>query len=251
MDFPKYFGVGVARRVGKCVVTCVSLGGIDGFCRVNRAQVATGSGVDFSVGRKRFIIVLNPDKTKGSAILGVLKKVSSTSRKRVDVSKISVSRFASGTLAACEQESINFIFRFCGLIPGLATGRGIRLTSRVSPRTHSTTRIVQRMNLNRHVSGFPTRLSKNRRRHITVTHTLTGRPGLLLYSRPAKTLSCRANGRILGLLRSAYLSAKAAIVIVARGRTVTTVTGHVVRVGGTGMETVRRGPGPGPMSRVR
>lgn len=196
-------------------------------------------------------MVIKPDNTNGAAILGVLNKVSATADKGLCMSKGSVATCGSGRLAKCHESSVKFIFRFCGLIPGLATLRGIRLTLRVDGSPLSTRTILRRINLKRQGGGFPTRLSNNRRRQISVTETLTGGPGLLLYSRPANTLSCGAKGSVLGLLRGVYERGKVAIVVVARGRTLTPVTSQLVRVGGKRMTEVRSGRGPASVSRVR
>lgn len=62
-------------------------------------------------------------------------------------------------LALSVTRHLNFIFRFCGLITSLATGRGIRLTSRVVGSTRRPARTLVSIKLRSHVGGFPTRLS--------------------------------------------------------------------------------------------
>lgn len=222
-----------------------------GACGVNRIRVGTISRVNFNVSGNRFIMVMNPDKTKGAAVLGVLNKVSATASNAVCISGMSVAGFGRGRLAGCHHSSINFMFRFCGLINGLATVRGMRLTLRVSGGPLDTGSILGSIKLNGELSGFPTRLSNNRRREISVTQTLTGGPGLLLYSRPANTLSCVANGSVLGLLRSAYHRGKIAIVMVARGSTLTPVTSGMVGIGGNEISGLLLGRRPAPIRCVR
>lgn len=226
-------------------------GGICGECGANRVIVGTISNVSFGIRRNRFTVMINTSNTNGAAILGVLNKVSDYSRNRVVINKGSVDGFGSGRLVRCEQRSVNFIFRFCGLIRGLATGRGIRLTTRVYVGPLSDRATLRDINLLRETGGFPTRLSNNRRREISVTETLTGEPGLLLYSRPANTLSCGANERVLGLLRRAYHGSGVAIILVARGKTVAPVTSRVVEVGDKGVIRSVCGRGPGGIRRVR
>lgn len=196
-------------------------------------------------------IVLKRSNTNGAATLGVLNNVSATAANHMIINKHSVANLQGGKLIACQHGSVNFIFRFCGLIPGLATLRGIRLTSRVYPSRFSPIRALCGIKLKRHVKGFPTRLSNNRRRHMSVTHTVTGGPGLLLYSRPANTLSCRANGRMLRLLRSVYRARNVAIVVVARGSTLTPVTRGIVHFHSNGIADRRIGTAPQPVTSVR
>lgn len=72
------------------------------------------------------------------------------------------------------------------------------------------------MNVVRGVSGVPRRLSNKRRRHITVTHTLLGGPGVVVTSRPAKGLSPRATDGVIKLLGS-VAGRNATMIVAARG----------------------------------
>lgn len=233
------------------VVTCVRFSHIIGRCPSKHAAVHTLSRTDFATSQNRLAIVLKRSNTNGAATLGVLNNVSATASKHIIINNHSVAKLHGHSLVTCQQVSVKFIFRFCGLIPGLATLRGIRLTSRVYPSRFSPTSALRGINLNSQLDGFPTRLSNNRRRHISVTHTVTGGPGLLLYSRPANTLSCRANGRILRLLRSVYHSRGVAILVVARGSTLTPVTRGIIHFHSNGIINRSIGPTPAPVTSVR
>lgn len=234
----------------KKFVTRVRFGGIAGRCFANARVVGTLSSTDFGIGSNRFAIVLNPDNTNGSALLGLVNKVRRTAGNRVVIGNGGVTTCGSGGLAGCETASINFIFRFCGLVPALATLRGISLIHRVYPGTATTRTTLRDINLGRRECRFPDRLSNNRRREISVTHTIYGGPRILLYSRPANTLSDRANIRVLALLRGLDERGNGAIVVIARGSTLTRTTSGIVEIGGNGVGSVALGRGPGTIYRI-
>lgn len=101
--------------------------------------------------------------------------------------------------------------------------------------------------LRRRGSGLPTRLSKKRRRHTTVTITLTGGPSVLLTSRPAKTISAEATSAVCRLFRGLGGRLNVAVVVIARSVTLTNHMSHAILVSSKGMDA--RGLGGRPTVR--
>lgn len=222
-----------------------------GACCVNRITIRTLQTISLGLCRKRFIILLKPSNDNGSALLGVLNKLSIPSDKTMCFGRRGLATKNSHLLAQFQHRSVNFVFRFCGLVPDLATQRGITLIASVTPRPLQPRITLRLINLNSHLSRFPSRLSNKRRRQITVTHTVTGQPRILFYSRPAKTLSFDAKGQILRILTGIGRRVNAAIIIVARGTKVKTVNSHVVAVHSNRVRDVITGTQQTAPSRLR
>lgn len=173
-------------------------------------------------------ILLNPSNSNGSALLGVVNNVRATRRNDVSVGNSAVRGVGRGRLSLCEEGRLNCIFRSCGLVPGLAMERGVRINTCLDSGPLGISSLVGALKLCRREGGVPGRLSNNRRREASVNETVIGGPSLLLYSRPANTLSCGASGRVLGLVRSMGGGCNGAIVLIARGSTVGGVTSEIV-----------------------
>lgn len=248
------------------IVRLVSIHGICGVCGPNRGRMGTLSNISVAVSRNRFITVVNRSNSNGSALVGVLNLLSAPARNRCCVGNGLISSLASSRVDSVHGGRVNFVFRNFGLVSSLSTLRGIRLPlichniphtreSRLSGTT------LRGINLNNHVRRLPTTLSNNRRRHITITHTVTTTPPIVLTSRPANGLSAHSAGSIVRVLRGLG-SRNEAIVIVARSGRVTRRTRHIVEVESNGIirscvgPNFRRGcnhttgcSGGGPVSR--
>lgn len=223
-------GVGSVLARGEKQAVFLSLAGVGGSFKRNSDHMRILGNVSLSVRGKRFYILLKPSKSKGSALLGVVKNVSHTSDKRVAVRNRLVRGVAIGHLDRCQEGRLKCIFRVCGLVPGLAIHRGVRINTCLDSRTLSMSRLLSALNLSTRRGGLPGRLSNNRRRHATVNETVIGGPSVLLYSRPANTLSCGASGRVLGLVRAIGRGCNGAIMVMARGSTVGSVTSRIIQV---------------------
>lgn len=202
--------------------------------------------LSLSVRSNRFLALLNPSNYKGAALLHVLTKLSAPAGKGVVLSKRSVAG-----LPPCGQ-SIGVMFRGCTLFPRVATRRGVNFNLHVGNingrRTTGHARgllgLVQLRSLH---DQCPSRVSKKRRRHITITHTLMGGPGVLLLSRPLNTLSCRLHGALRVRLGSLRRRLNLAFMFIARSRRRTlAVDSHVIVVSG---KRVRRSSSPGAVCR--
>lgn len=116
---------------------------------------------------------------------------------------------------------VNVIFRRFGLFGGGAVLRGVALTpirrGLVAGRRtgRGTLGLLTEINLSSGTSSCPDDLSNNRGRETTVIHSLTVGPGIVLFSRPASTLSPRVINRMLRIVHS-LTSRKVAVVIIAR-----------------------------------
>lgn len=103
---------------------------------------------------------------------------------------------------------------------GIPGGRTVRTT------VHT----LRGIKLDSQLTCCPSRLSKNRRRQINVTHTLTIGPSIVLFSRPASTLSPRLINRILRIVHGLTRRNAAVIVIARRVAFTGRITGHIVFV---------------------
>lgn len=214
------------------------MGGLYGACNGNSAVMGTLSGISFSIRGKRFVTVINPSNSNGSALLRVLNNISIPASKGMVVSGASVSRLGRATLTVFHHHRVNLICRFCGLVPVLAIRRGLALPLLLSnggPSTGAINGLIGRLNLRRELRRLPGRLSNNRRREISVNETLVGGPTLLLTSRPANGLSDRGDHRVVSLLHHFGGRDGRAIVVVARSRQVTLSTSEIVTVRSNGV----------------
>ncbi len=231
------------------------LRGIGHCFRINDRAIGTLHNISFGVCRNRFIAVRNSSNSNGSALLGRLNYLSAPASNRCLLSNAPIERVSGGGQTRLEGEGVNFIFRGCGLLPGAATIRGIRLPllcgSGCSSGTHHRTTVstLGTMNLNSEVCRGDGRVDNNRVRHITVTETLIGSPTILLTSRTAKGLSAEASFRVLILFRR-LCHRKQAVVFIARGPRVTRCSSEGVFLRSNGVQQSAVGGSVGSTTRT-
>lgn len=200
--------VGV-RRDG----SVVRIGNISGF--FNRG--ATLSRIALGMGGNRFIAVLKPSKYNGAALLHLVTNFRATSRNRVGVSKGRVAR------APPRGHPMGAMFRGCTLFPRLGMCSGVTFKlglggvpgRAVRGGMGTTLGVIKVASCRCHSMSS---LSNKRRRHITVTHTVIGRPRILLLSRPLTTLSLGVHGSVRVRLGRVRGSLKVAFICIARSR---------------------------------
>lgn len=221
-----------------CFVRVLGIRGLAGACKDNRGLIRTISSISFSIRGNRFITVINTDNDNGSALLRLVNNISHPADKGVFISNGSVDGVGSSGLTMFHHERINVICRFCGLVPVLAIRRGVALPYSLSNENISERElrvVLSSFKLHTEEGRLPGRLSNNRRREASVTETLVGGPSLILTSRPANGLSSGSDRRIVDVLGVYGRDCKRAIVVVARGLSVTGRTSEVVAVDSNGV----------------
>lgn len=204
------------------------------------------SKVAASVYRKRMMTIVNPSNSNGSAFLESLGLLRIPANKRVLFRKASVA--SPGISVGERHRGVKVMFRRFGLFPRGAMGRGVVLTPMrlglvAGSRTSGgTSRLLTHMNLPSGTGTCPSVLSNKRGRHVTVTHSLTVGPSIVLFSRPASTLSPRVMNRILRLVGRLTRSNVAVIMIARRVKFTERITAEILFVSSNG---VRRRGAPG------
>ncbi len=183
--------------------------------------------------------MINGSNTNGAALLSLLSNLTSPDDNGVLFRSGSV-----GGMGGCgfEDHRVNIMFRDCGLVAGFATVRGIVLSVSVTNIGNvgggrQTVRLLRGINLSRSRTGQEILgLSNKRRRHITVTHTLSRSPSVVLTSRPANGLSNSARSRVVKVFRD-LARRNGYIVLIDRSPRMTSVYSMACRLGprtGTG-----------------
>lgn len=211
----------------------VRIGGLHGRCPILSRAIMTLRHIGLTVPRKRVYYVCNRSKSNGSALLGRLTNVRGPAGNNMHVANIPVDELSRQRLTRFERGRLNFIFRSCGLLPGLGTVRGITVPlvfQNIPGHGHRavTHTVLGQINLNGHVGRCPARVSNNRRRHINVTHTFIAHPRIMFTSRPANGLSSGAGARIVSVVYSFTHSFGRAVILIARSSGVTRCTSHVI-----------------------
>lgn len=205
--------------------------------------------IDFGTRGNRFILVLNPSNSKGDAFLAVTNVLRGPASNSILVGKAGAHGVPVGSGRGLHLGGVNFILRSRGLMPCLAISRRFRLMSGIGgARGLDRGRLrglLRSLRVSGLVSGCPGRLSKNRVRHTTVTHTLCTGPRVVLTSRPATTLSAPQIGRINGLLDGLTRHRGGTIVAMARSLQLLSRTSEICSLGskGLGREWVLGTPG--------
>lgn len=211
----------------------VALASLSGVCHAGRVRAMTLRGIGLAITHNRFLDVVKPSKYKGSALLGVVKLLSAPSANAVRVGNARARKVGSGRLTTFHGGALKFIFRSFRLVGSLGMLSGIRLPLLChhignDRHGHLTGRILRGIKLDRHVGRFPARLSNNRYRQMTMTHTVVNGPRVVLTSRPANGLSSGVKTRIVRLLRHLGGRSKHAVIVIARGRRRTGRASHAI-----------------------
>lgn len=164
---------------------------------------------------KGAVTLIKRDNDKGDAVLSLVPHCCSMRRNRILVSNVGIGSLTMRSL----HRLVNGMGRRTVLF-GTDFGSGVHFNgaSTASRSVTGTTGVTgtcrfvagSRRNFSAKVNSHNNELSKNRHRHIDVTHTVLGGPPVLVLSRTASTLSARDRHLIRSTLRG-LVGAHAAI----------------------------------------
>lgn len=218
-----------------CAGGLLRMHSLRGTCSGRNIPAGTLGKVAFSILDNRCLKVVKTDNSKGAALLGYVTAIVGPASKRVLLSKTGVDTFSNTGLTRCHKGEVNCLFRSFTLLSGLANERGVLLPLSVRGVSDSVTRgrlgsVTKFLKVASILSGFPTRVSNNRGRHMTTTHDLVSGPSVVLTSRPANTLSAGTTQLLVRGLRRIGRIRKHAVLVIARSPGTTDFYSHVLFV---------------------
>lgn len=178
-------------------------------------------GVSTAFRGKGADLVVKRDNSKGAMLVGYVIKLLAPRGKRILCSKhgfLTVKGGRGGRL----QHRVKVVFRdttlfsSVSILSGIVFPLGVFNASALHRRAGQTVFYLSHIGLARTGSGFPNRVDKNVRGHMTVTQTVTLGPRCLFYSRPGSKLSPGASLIVSSLVRSVAQRCGVAAVVGAR-----------------------------------
>lgn len=180
-------------------------------------KLDTLSSISFSVGQKRVFKLVNPGKTKGAAVFGLVASVFAPASNRVVFGRSGVGNLGPRLVAG---GNVYEAFRGVHLFPRVATRRGIVIKRRYQDGSKifddmfeagsrqgrrrevhdGTGRLLRFIKLKNFTSVISSDLTCNRREELRVTETLTDSPRLLLLSRPTTKVGRARADRLFRLV---------------------------------------------------
>lgn len=189
-------------------------------------------GVDFTIGKGEFVVILGPSGAGKSTLLNLLGGMDRVTSGDIYVGDEHISKYNDTSLTNYRAESVGFIFQFYNILPTLTVLENVELISDVVKNSKNAKQVLKEVGLERHYNKFPNQLSGGEQQRVSIARAIAKNPLLLLCDEPTGALDSKTGVEVLKLLKKQCdaNNGENTVIIVTHNALISEVADRVIRL---------------------
>ena len=159
-------------------------------------------GVDFSINKGEFVVILGPSGAGKSTLLNLLGGMDNATSGDIIIGEEKISKYNDEQLTKYRAENVGFIFQFYNILPTLTVLENVEIVQDIVKKPKSAKKILKEVGLGKHYNKFPNQLSGGEQQRVSIARAIAKDPLLLLCDEPTGALDSKTGVEVLKLLKS-------------------------------------------------
>jgi putative ABC transport system ATP-binding protein len=192
-------------------------------------------GVDFSVRRGEFVMLVGPSGSGKTTLLSILGCVLTPTSGALSLFGRSVTDAPASALPTLRLQNIGFIFQGHNLVAGLTAAENVELLLELRGRSRAASRreameLLSAVGLADKAERKPSDLSGGQRQRVAIARALAGSPPLILADEPTASLDAQSGLMVTALLRQLATERGHTVVVVTHDNRIFHLADRIVHI---------------------
>lgn len=206
--------------------------------KVGEVPIKALDGVDFSISKGEFVVILGASGAGKSTILHILGGMDTATSGQVWVGGQDITKWNERKLTRYRGEKIGFVFQFYNLIPNLTALENVEFAAEVCKDHLDAKDIMQKVGLDGRIRNFPSQLSGGEQQRVAIARAVAKNPLLLLCDEPTGALDYETGKSVLKLLEKLNRDTRTSVVLVTHNSAIAPMADKVIKVKSGRIESV-------------
>ena len=201
--------------------------------QMGEVTVTALRGMDLTIGRGEFIVLLGPSGSGKTTTLNLLGGLDRPTGGQIRVAGQEITTLDEKGLTAYRRDQVGFIFQFFNLIPTLTARENVEFALALTGRNnlaHRAGELLELVGLGPRAGHFPSQLSGGEQQRVAIARALANHPPLLLCDEPTGNLDAETGQRVLGTIRTLNREQHTTVVLVTHNVAIAPMADRVVRL---------------------
>lgn len=154
-------------------------------------------GVDFSINKGEFVVILGPSGAGKSTLLNLLGGMDKATSGDIIIGEEKISKYNDEQLTKYRAENVGFIFQFYNILPTLTVLENVEIVQDIVKKPKSAKKILKEVGLGKHYNKFPNQLSGGEQQRVSIARAIAKDPLLLLCDEPTGALDSKSSRMLL------------------------------------------------------
>lgn len=205
---------------------------------MGETEIHALDGIDFSINKGEFVIVVGASGAGKSTILNILGGMDTATSGQMFVDGEEISAYTKKQMTMYRRYDVGFVFQFYNLVQNLTARENVELATQVSKDPLDVDETIKAVGLEDRSKNFPSQLSGGEQQRVAIARALAKNPKLLLCDEPTGALDYNTGKAILKLLQDTARSNNMTVIIITHNYALTSIGDKVIRVKNGKIESV-------------
>ena len=193
-------------------------------------KVTALKGIDFSLERGEFCVLLGPSGSGKSTLLNIIGGIDTPDRGAVIVNGEKMADMTEKTLTKYRRNHLGYVFQMYNLIPNLNVQENIEVGAYLSDDPLDVNELMHTLGLYEHRHKMPNQLSGGQQQRTSIGRAIVKNPDILLCDEPTGALDYNTSKEILSLIEKVNQTYGNTVIMVTHNDAIKNMADRVIRL---------------------
>lgn len=218
--------------------------------KMGEVEIAAADGIDFSVGKGEFAVVVGASGAGKTTVLNILGGMDTATSGEVIVDGNDITTYNTKQLTAYRRDDIGFVFQFYNLVPNLTALENVELALQICKDPLDAMAVLEDVGLGDRAANFPAQLSGGEQQRVSIARALAKNPKLLLCDEPTGALDYNTGKAILKLLQDTCRKKGMTVILITHNSAIAPMADRVIKIKNGKVSKVTLNENPIPVETI-
>ena len=194
------------------------------------AKIDALAGVDFTVDKGEFCILLGTSGAGKTTLLNMLGGMDTVTGGRIEFDEKEISALNKRELVEYRRHDVGFVFQFYNLIPNLTALENVEIAAQLCKDPIPAAEALAMVGLADRAGNFPAQLSGGEQQRVAIARALAKNPRLLLCDEPTGALDYVTGKAVLKLLYDLSRERGTTVIIITHNQAIAPMADRIIRI---------------------
>lgn len=205
--------------------------GLTKIYRMGEVEVHALRGIDLTLRRGEFVVMLGPSGSGKSTLLNILGGLDAPTAGEVFYCDHRLDGADESELTRFRREHVGFVFQFYNLIPSLTVRENVMLVADITENPMSVDEAIDWVGLTPRLNHFPAQLSGGEQQRVAIARAIVKRPAVLLCDEPTGALDYQTGKLVLEVIERINVELGTTAVVITHNAAIAGMADRVIYLG--------------------
>ena len=198
--------------------------------KVGENIVVANNGINFSIDKGEFVVILGPSGAGKSTTLNILGGMDICDEGKIIIDETDISKFSNRELTKYRRYDVGFVFQFYNLVQNLTAKENVELATQISNNALAVESSTDGFCLGHRKDNFPAQLSGGEQQRVSIARAIAKNPKLLLCDEPTGALDYSTGKQILKILQDTCRKIGTTVIIITHNSAIAPMADKVIKI---------------------